>query len=175
MGRRLEMLSVEALYSSDLLRAVETAEIVNERLQIPHHIRSGLREISFGELEGLSDAAIADKFEEFLRERGKMERDISYPGGESAADVVKRALPVMEEILESGLETVAVVTHGGVIRSLLCQYLGMELSRVPLMASHLENCGITELLYRNDNSTMAGMVTKSVLMILRTWRQNPGF
>ncbi|MCI8454447.1 MAG: histidine phosphatase family protein [Lachnospiraceae bacterium] len=154
LGRRLEMLSVEALYSSDLLRAVETAEIVNERLQIPHHIRSGLREISFGELEGLSDAAIADKFEEFLRERGKMERDISYPGGESAADVVKRALPVMEEILESGLETVAVVTHGGVIRSLLCQYLGMELSRVPLMASHLENCGITELLYRKRDKVM---------------------
>ncbi len=39
-----------------------------------------------------------------------MKQDLPYPGGESAADVIRRAVPVMDEIAKSGAETVAVVT-----------------------------------------------------------------
>ena len=98
LGERLAKEAVDAVWSSDLIRAMETARIINERLAVPHIVRPGLREISFGDLEGLSDEVIADRFEDVLRERGKMERDLAYPGGECAADVVARALPVLEEI-----------------------------------------------------------------------------
>ena len=127
---------------------METAEILNESLRVPRVIRTGLREISFGDLEGLSDEVIAERYELFLRERAKMDRDLSYPGGECAADVVRRAEPVMEEILERPYEAVAVVTHGGVIRSLTAHYLGMDLAKTQLLAGHLENCGITEFVFR---------------------------
>lgn len=83
-----------------------------------------------------------------------MEQDLPYPGGESAADVVKRVLPVMNEILASGDRAVAVVTHGGVIRSMTAHYLGMELSKTQLLASHLENCGITEFWFREDGTAV---------------------
>ena len=40
------------------------------------------------------------------------------------------------------------------IRSLTAQYLGMELSKTQLLASHLENCGITEFWFREDGTAV---------------------
>ncbi len=151
LGKRLKNEQVDAVWSSNLIRAVETADIINETLNVPREIREDLKEISFGDMEGLSDAVIADRFEDFLRGRAKMEKDMAYPGGESAADVVSRVLPIMKEIQGRDYETVAVVTHGGVIRSLVAHYLGMDLAKVPLLAGHLENCGITELWVRKSD------------------------
>ncbi len=68
--------------------------------------------------------------------------------------MIRRAVPVMDEIAKSGAETVAVVTHGGVIRSLVTHYLHMDGAYVPLLAKHLENCGITEFYYRESDGEM---------------------
>ena len=151
LGERLAGKQIDAVWSSNLIRAVETADIINERIKAPRKIRESLKEISFGDMEGLSDEVIADRYEDFLRARLKMERDMSYPGGECAEDVLARVLPVMKEILNMDYETVAIVTHGGVIRSLVAHYLGMDLARVPLLATQLENCGITELWIRKHD------------------------
>lgn len=155
LGERLKGEHVDAVWSSDLIRAVETADIINGYLHVPREVRGDLREISFGDMEGLPDAVIADKFEDFLRGRAKMEKDMAYPGGESAADVIARTLPVMKEIMEREYGTVAVVTHGGVNRSLVAYYLGMDLARVPLLAGHMENCGITELWARKSDGRVS--------------------
>lgn len=151
LGERLKKEKIEALWSSDLIRAMETADIINNSLGVPRVIRTDLREISFGDMEGLSDEVIADRFEDFLRERAKMEQDMAYPGGESASEAAARAVRVMDEIIQSGMNTVAVVTHGGVIRSLVSYYLGMDFSKTQLLASHLENCGLTELQIRKQD------------------------
>ena len=58
LGERLKKESIDAVWSSDLIRACETADIINEKLHAPRIIREGLREISFGDLEGLSDNVI---------------------------------------------------------------------------------------------------------------------
>ena len=151
LGERLVKEHVDAVWSSELIRAVETADIINEKLHAERVRREDLKEISFGDMEGLSDLEIADKYEDFLRARSKMEKDMAYPGGECAGDVLERVLPVLKEICEKDYETVAVVTHGGVIRSVLAHYLGMDLARVPLLATQLENCGITELWIRKND------------------------
>ena len=145
LGERLSGEQIDAVWSSNLIRAVETADIINEKLNVERVIREELKEISFGDMEGLSDEVIADRYEDFLRARLKMEKDLTYPGGESAFDVLSRTLPVMREIMSRDYEAAAIVTHGGVIRSLVAHYLGMDLARVPLLATSLENCGITEL------------------------------
>ena len=141
LGERLKKESIDAVWSSDLIRACETAD-------------EGLREISFGDLEGLSDDVIMERYADFFAARATMKEDLPYPGGENAADVIRRAVPVMDEIAKSGAETVAVVTHGGVIRSLVTHYLHMDGAYVPLLAKHLENCGITEFYYRESDGEM---------------------
>lgn len=147
LGERLFPLGIQAVYSSDLIRAVQTAQAANLYWNAEHIIRPGLREISFGDLEGLSDTEIDQRFCAFKEEQAKMETDLPYPGGECAGDVLRRALPVIEEIAQSGLERAAVVTHGGVIRPLAAHFLGMDLAGWRRLCSDLENCSITELSY----------------------------
>lgn len=150
LGERLAPEKIEAVYSSDLLRAVETAQTANLCWKAEHRIRTGLREISFGAMEGMSDEDIAVKFADFKQKQERLEEDLPYPGGECAADVIARAMPVFEEIAESGLKQVAVVTHGGVIRSMVSAFLGMEPKNYRLLGGSLENCSITEVCWNPE-------------------------
>lgn len=144
-GERLALKRIDAVYSSDLIRAVETAQEANKLWNLPHFIRPELREISFGDMEGMTDEDIAVTFQEFKKEQARMEQDLPYPGGECAADVIKRAMPVFEEIASSGFHNVAVVTHGGVIRTMVAAFLHMEPKDYRLLGNSLENCSITEV------------------------------
>ena len=145
VGERLFPEKIQAVYSSDLIRAVQTAQAANLYWNVEHMVRPDLREISFGDMEGMSDGEIAVKYRDFKLQMEKMEEDLPYPGGECAADVVHRALPVFEELVNSGYERVAVVTHGGVIRSMAAYYLGLDLAKWRILGKSLENCSITEL------------------------------
>ena len=144
-------LKIQAVYSSDLLRAVETAQAANLYWNVEHTICPELREIDFGEMEGLSDEEIAVKFADFKKEQAKMETDLAYPGGECAADVVKRADPVLKGLVKTGYERIAVVTHGGLIRVMAAYYTGIPLSRFRILGKDLENCSITELQWDEKN------------------------
>lgn len=145
VGERLALKRIDAVYSSDLIRAVETAQEANKLWNVPHFIRPELREISFGDMEGMTDEDIAVTFQEFKKEQARMEQDLPYPGGECAADVIKRAMPVFEEIASAGFQNVAVVTHGGVIRTMVAAFLHMEPKDYRLLGNSLENCSITEV------------------------------
>ena len=96
-------------------------------------------------MEGLSDQEIQDRFGDFKRELKKMERDLPYPGGECVGDVIRRVMPVLRRIGSGPERRVAVVTHGGVIRSVAASILGMEPAKYRLLGNSLENCSITEL------------------------------
>ena len=150
VGERLAGKGIEIVYSSGLIRAEETAEAANMYWNAERAARPELREISFGQMEGLSDEEIAEKFRDFQTEQALMKTDLPYPGGECANDVARRVLPFLEELKACGHENVAVVTHGGVIRSITAWILGMDLARWRLLGSDLENCSITELTYDQD-------------------------
>lgn len=150
LGSRLEKAGIEAVYSSHLLRAVETADTANEIWQAPRIIRQEIREISFGHMEGMTDKEICEKYKDFKIAQAKMEEDLPYPGGECGQDVVNRAFPLLKEIGETEFQTVAVVTHGGVIRALTAWILGMDMARWRQLGKDLENCSITELRYDRE-------------------------
>jgi len=145
VGRRLASKSIEAVYSSHLIRAVKTAEIANSLWKVKHNIKQDLREISFGNMEGMADEEIAVTFADFKKEQKRMENDLPYPGGECAGDVIKRVMPVFEEIVAEGYKNVAVVTHGGVIRAVTTAFLRMEPKNYRILGNSLENCSITEV------------------------------
>lgn len=89
LGCRLTDWGIDALYSSDLIRAVQTAREINRFLSLPHTICPDLREISFGEMEGLTNEEIGVRFKEFKKQQETMTADLPYPGGECAGDVVQ--------------------------------------------------------------------------------------
>lgn len=151
VAERLKNYNIQALYSSNLIRAVQTAEIINRQLLLPYFREEDLREISFGELEGLSDVDIKEKYGDFIKERAKADEDIPCPGGENGEDVYNRVFPVISQIIRSAqtnnIENVAIVTHGGVIRTLVAGVLGADFAKKLCIAKDLENCSITQINY----------------------------
>jgi broad specificity phosphatase PhoE len=147
LGQRLLNYHIDGLYSSHYKRAIETAEIVNESIKVSHCIRENICEISFGDMEGLDDRTLKEKYKDFYTEQKKLDLDIPYPGGECGEDVYNRAIITINEIIMSEHNNVAVVTHGGVIRALLTKVLGLDMSKKLLFGKSLENTSITQLVY----------------------------
>ena len=151
VAKRLKNYDIEALYSSNLIRARQTAEIIGMELNLVNNIEENLREISFGAMEGLNDVEIKERFGDFLEERAKADRDLPHPEGESGQDVYNRAFPVIQSIIEKAkdnhLENIAIVSHGGVIRTLVAGLLEADFAKKLCVAKNLENCSITEIDY----------------------------
>jgi len=112
------------VYSSPMLRAKETAEIIAGG-DHPIHFFDDLREGSFGSLEGKTYSEVHEQFASQIEKR----KQLTYleqlhfkiiPDEEAWIEVVERALPLLEEIAEKHLEEdVLIITHGGVIRTLI--------------------------------------------------------
>jgi probable phosphoglycerate mutase len=151
LRERIKNYPIDALYSSNLIRARQTAEIINRSLQLPLVIREELKEISFGYLEGMTEQDIEEQYHDFKEEQLKLLEDIPYPGGENGTSVYERAMPVIQEILQSGKRDIAIVTHGGVIRVLLAALFGKNQAKRFLFGVSLENTGITQLVYNQVN------------------------
>lgn len=147
LRERLLNYHIDSLYSSNLIRAYETANIINVGLQLSHLIRDEIREISFGQMEGKTEEYNEEHFKDFKIEQRKLEVDLAYPGGENGEDVFKRAMPVLEEIVSSGCENAVIVTHGGTIRALCAGLFGYSQAKRFLFATSLENTSITQISY----------------------------
>lgn len=150
LAERFKDVPLDALYSSNLIRAVHTASIVNQYHNLKHEIREGIKEIDFGAMTGHDNTYIREQYAQFLLENAKMNEDIPYPEGENGHDVVMRALPVLEEILQSGKDNILVITHGGVVRALTAHLLGMELSKKGMFGVALEHTSITQFVYKKE-------------------------
>ncbi len=150
LRNRLEGYPIDALYCSHLIRAKQTAEIINQGLTLPITIREDLQEISFGLLTGMTEQYIWEHFREFKEEQYKLLDDIPYPGGENGTSVYERAMPIIQEILQSGKKNIVIVTHGGVIRVLLAALFGKTQAKRFLFGVSLENTSITQLVYNPD-------------------------
>lgn len=148
LGRRLEGYGLEKLYSSELLRARETAEIINEYLHLEYEPIPGMQEIDFGGLTGKTNEEIRKEYADFQKERSLHLKDIPYPdGGECGADVVRRVMPVLREICKKKEDRVGIVTHGGVIRSVCAEILQAGQKNKLKFGIDIENTSLTEIIY----------------------------
>ena len=117
------------LYSSDLERAHQTAAAVAwSRLDLAPSLDPRLREVSLGEWEGATSAGLEADYPDLYREWLASPSWDLVPGGEGEAAFEARVFAAMEEILGSAgdADTVAVVTHIGVIRLLLATITGTQ-------------------------------------------------
>lgn len=141
LGRRLSTMAFAALYSSDLLRAWDTARAIAEQTGREIVTDSRLRERRFGIFEGLTHDEISGRYPHELA--CFLSRDPGYvvPEGESARAFHARCLPCLQEIAERHRgEEVVVVTHGLVLDALYRAAHGMafgEPRTVPLINGSL--------------------------------------
>ena len=151
LGRRLLGYGLEKLYCSELIRARETAEIINQYTALPLEVLPDIQEINFGGFTGKTDEEIKAVYGEFRRERSMHRADIPYPeGGECGADVVRRAMPQIKKICQEKETRVGIVTHGGVIRSLCAAALMTDQRHKLKFGIDIENTSLTELLYDEE-------------------------
>lgn len=129
MARAAEYLASEpltAIYTSSLSRAIESARIIAAPKSTPIHADADLREMNFGDLEGLTYAEIATRHPDIYRQWMDAPTKVLFPNGESFGEMRARVLRAFAAIqAESEGQSVAVVTHGGVIRILIAWALKM--------------------------------------------------
>jgi alpha-ribazole phosphatase len=113
----------DVVYSSDLRRAHTTAKAVAQAFGRDCHVRSALREIDFGQWEGLTWKEIELRDEAYARRWIAEYPRLPAPEGESFHDFERRVLDEVK-LLSMEAQTdgrrIAVVTHAGVLRTVLC-------------------------------------------------------
>lgn len=138
---------IDTIYTSDLSRARETAEIIASQHEHtpPIIVSSAWREVSFGAWEGLTYSEIAEQYQDRLDYFTDPEH-VSAPEGESLTDVWARLLPALQKLRTHTSENSLLVGHGGMLRVLLCRALGVPLNQQWQWRIDTGSCSILDLL-----------------------------
>ncbi len=122
----LKNLKPQKIYSSPLIRANTTAKLINGVTRKKILNNDLLKEINFGNCEGMTFNNLSKKFPDIAKKYLDCSLDIAFPQGESLSDFRKRIGVFADTVIKKENGIVVVVTHGGVIRSLLCHLLGLD-------------------------------------------------
>jgi alpha-ribazole phosphatase len=151
-ARALGLESITAIYSSDLLRAVETAAPLAAALNLEVTQSHAFRERSVGHMEGLTFEEAAQQFPEEYA--ALLHRDFEHvlPGGESYRQLLDRAARALDQTVATNQGgTVAIFSHTGTICILALHLMGAldaPALRPVWLAS--DNCGISRFTLRSD-------------------------
>jgi alpha-ribazole phosphatase len=154
LADRLSAQHVDAVYSSDLERAIETAKIICKSVWHSDLCPDPrLREINFGDWEGLSYSEIKEKYPDALAER---ENDIyknGPPNGETLEQLSVRVQSMLDELYARHHEqTVLIVAHGGVLQILLC--CALRLNPTMYWQFHLSTASLSEIALFPDGAIL---------------------
>jgi len=123
VATKLSGLPIARVFSSPLLRAVETAEIIAKALRVPCEVVDALREYDCGVLEGRTDAVSWAEYDRVLQDWVVHHRwESRIEGGESFVDIQKRFVPFVERLrAEHGgsSSSLVLVGHGGLFRCMV--------------------------------------------------------
>jgi broad specificity phosphatase PhoE len=141
LAHRLAGEAIDLIHSSDLRRAMDTAAIIAGR----HHMSvvpcPELREINFGQCEGLTFDEMKDRCPETEGIWTAGGEDICFAGGESVRTVAGRVGVFAGSLCRESSGTGLVVAHGGSLRVLLCCLAGLDLSAWREM--HIERASLS--------------------------------
>lgn len=140
LGRRLAREPLEAVFSSPLARALDTARAVAGPHGLHVEVIDGLTEIDFGDWEGLTYDEIRSAFPAFDGWLAAPEAT-PIPGGEAWAEFLARVVSCTDGILARPYATVAVVSHAGWLKMMLGIALGLR--RIVFGNLRLDHCGLT--------------------------------
>ena len=127
MPALLEPYRPDRWYCSPMRRAVQTADMLRGLGAIEQHVQvdERLREIDFGRWEEKSFAEIEASDPGLIAAWSRYD-DFVFPDGEAVAGFTGRVAAVLEMFRAAGEERIGIVTHGGVIRTMICLALGIS-------------------------------------------------
>jgi broad specificity phosphatase PhoE len=144
LARALAGVRVDALYTSPLSRARDTAAVCADALGLRPIVLDDLREVGLGEWEGLPVETVVERYGDHYWRWLTRPGDHPPPGGEPLAALQRRVAAAIERArARHGDGRAVVVTHGGAIASLLCGCLGLGLNAVWRL--RIDNASITRV------------------------------
>ena len=133
---------IDAIYSSDLKRAYQTAEVIGDKLSLEVNTLCGIREMNFGTWEGLPIETIERDHLDHYKTWRTAPHEITFVDGENLAKVQERALAAVNKIIsETSHKNILLVSHGTAIKSLILGLLDIDISKYNKMA--MGNTGIS--------------------------------
>lgn len=158
LGEALAGEPLDRVLASPLQRALDTARAIATHHGLEVETHDDLTEMAIGELEGMPWAELRERHADFLRDWLADDAvSLKMPGGESLADVDRRAWPVIAPIFaQDGDGTVVVVSHNWVIRVLICRALDVDVKRwrqfeVDLTSRSVFDCRESRVVMRSLN------------------------
>ena len=161
-----ESTQIGALYTSPLRRALRTAQTIGEHLALEPRLVEQLKEIHFGDLEGITVKQMENEYPELYRRwQDKTDLSFQWPGGERRGDFFGRAADACKHICQRHvIDTVVIVAHGGTIRAclayllpdLLGQWWGYPLDNAGLTRVQATDAGAQLLTLNNTQHLSAG-------------------
>jgi 2,3-bisphosphoglycerate-dependent phosphoglycerate mutase/probable phosphoglycerate mutase len=143
----------DRLVSSDLRRAVDTADVIGVACAVPVKVDARLRETHLGEWQGLTVPDIEAGWPGAIA-TWRSDPAWAPPGGESRIDVVRRAQPVVAELdaefADGARATAVLVAHGGLIAGLVSELLELPTAAWPAIGG-IGNCRWAVLARREDH------------------------
>ncbi len=155
LGEALQGEALDAVYSSDLQRALQTAQPVAAATGAPLRPEPGLRERGFGAFEGLAQAELELRWPAELRRWRAREPGFAAPGGESLQAFYDRCVGAAVRRAQAHAGgSIALVAHGGVLDCLYraATRLALEAPR----SWRLGNAALNRLLYSPEGFTLVG-------------------
>ena len=162
IGQRIRKLLPEGapaeLYSSDLLRAYQTAEAIANRLRTPIQTMADLREKSYGDAEGKPQAWLDGRFVYPPKIGDRMDHREGITGAESRREFAARIYRAMDRILASPCPYQIVVTHGFALTFVVAAWITMPLDAAGQIAVQSTSGGISHL-FEDDVFSNRGIVS----------------
>lgn len=129
LAKRFESIPVDEIYSSDLKRALQTAQELSRTTSAGITTCETLREMNFGCWEGLTFNEISSRYNSIYEIWRDRPSEAVIPRAERLIDIQKRALPTIHEILlRHGGKNIVIVTHGITAKVLIASMLGIDIS-----------------------------------------------
>ncbi len=143
---------VDKIYSSDLSRACETVKPLSEALGLPIITDRAFREIDVGIWQGELISEIEKKYPDEMESYRSNPGVFKFEGGENYSMAAKRASEALETISkENDGKTIAVATHGGIVRCLRCLLNGYPLEKIKEIPI-VPNASVTVVSYDDGNA-----------------------
>ncbi|MEY4140476.1 MAG: hypothetical protein RLZZ371_2658 [Pseudomonadota bacterium] len=155
VARALADESVDAIYTSDLMRAWHTASAIEKAIGAPVIANQGLRERGFGSYEGKTYAELEAQWPDAALRWRKREPDWAPPGGETLLALRQRVSNTVAALAQQHMGgQIVMVAHGGVMDVLYRLATGQDLQAPRTW--HLGNAAINRLLWTAEGLTLVG-------------------